>query len=233
MFRRGVLVQPLMVVPPSPSPQRRSVLQRRVRLLVGATIAYNVVEAVVALVAGRVASSSALVAFGLDSVVEVLSAAAVAWQFAVADHERRERVAMRLIAVSFFGLAAFVTAEAITCLVAQEPADHSTVGIVLAAVSVVVMPVLSWAERRTGRELGSGSAVADSRQTLLCTYLSGVLLVGLVLNSALGWYWADPVAALVIAGVAVKEGRDAWRGDACCTPALSNDGDDCTDDCCR
>lgn len=226
-------MQPLIVVPPLPGPQRRSVLQRRVRLLVGATIAYNVVEAVVALMAGRAASSSALVAFGLDSVVEVLSAAAVAWQFAVADHERRERVAMRLIAVSFFGLAAFVTAEAITSLVTQEPADHSTVGIVLAAVSVVVMPVLSWAERRTGRELGSGSAVADSRQTLLCTYLSGVLLVGLVLNSALGWYWADAVAALVIAAVAVKEGRDAWRGDACRRPALSTDGDDCTDDCCR
>lgn len=201
--------------------------------MVGATITYNVIEAVVALAAGSVASSTALVAFGLDSVVEVLSAAAVAWQFAIADHERRERVAMRLIAVSFFGLAAFVTGDAIRSLVSREPAEHSTVGIVLAAVSLVVMPVLSWAERHTGRELGSGSAVADSKQTLLCTYLSAVLLLGLVLNSTLGWYWADPIAALVIAAVAVKEGREAWRGDACCVPGSAVEGDGCTDDCCR
>jgi divalent metal cation (Fe/Co/Zn/Cd) transporter len=229
-------MQPLVVVPAGPSPARRAVLRRRVRLLVGATIAYNVIEAVVALVAGRMASSSALVAFGLDSVVEVLSAAAVAWQFAIVDHERRERVAMRLIAVSFFGLAAFVTVDSVHSLVSREAAEHSTAGIVLAAVSLAVMPVLSWAERRAGRELGSGSAVADSRQTLLCTYLSAVLLLGLVLNSTLGWYWADPIAALVIAGVAVKEGRDAWRGDACCAPSASaaepaDDG--CQDDCCR
>jgi divalent metal cation (Fe/Co/Zn/Cd) transporter len=231
-----VHVQPLVVVPPGPSRTRRAVLRRRVRLLVGATIAYNIVEAAVALAAGSVASSTALVAFGLDSVVEVLSAAAVAWQFAIADHERRERVAMRLIAVSFFGLAAFVTADSVHSLVSREPAEHSTAGIVLAAVSLVVMPVLSWAERRTGRELGSGSAVADSRQTLLCTYLSAVLLVGLAFNSILGWYWADPIAALVIAGVAVKEGRDAWRGDACCAPTASPAGpadDGCRDDCCR
>jgi len=227
-------VQPLVVVSSGPSPARRAILRRRVRLLVGATIGYNVIEAVVALAAGTVASSTALVAFGLDSVVEVLSAAAVAWQFAIVDHERRERVAMRLIAVSFFGLAAFVTGDAVRSLVTQAPAEHSPVGIVLAAVSLVVMPVLSWAERRTGRELGSGSAVADSKQTLLCTYLSAVLLVGLVLNSTLGWYWADPIAALVIAGFAVKEGRDAWRGDACCAPTASAvDGDDCTDNCCR
>jgi len=227
-------VQPLVVVSSGPSPARRAILRRRVRLLVGATIGYNVIEAVVALAAGTVASSTALVAFGLDSVVEVLSAAAVAWQFAIVDHERRERVAMRLIAVSFFGLAAFVTGDAVRSLVTQAPAEHSPVGIVLAAVSLVVMPVLSWAERRTGRELGSGSAVADSKQTLLCTYLSAVLLVGLVLNSTLGWYWADPIAALVIAGVAVKEGREAWRGDACCVPTASVvGGDDCTDDCCR
>ena len=226
-------MQPLVVVATGPGPARRAVLRRRVQLLVGATITYNVIEAVVALTAGSVASSTALVAFGLDSVVEVLSAAAVAWQFAIADHERRERVAMRLIAVSFFGLAAFVTGDAIRSLVSREPAEHSTVGIVLAAVSLVVMPVLSWAERHTGRELGSGSAVADSKQTLLCTYLSAVLLLGLVLNSTLGWYWTDPIAALVIAAVAVKEGREAWRGDACCVPGSAVEGDGCTDDCCR
>lgn len=226
-------MQPLVVVPAGPGPARRAVLRRRIRLLVGATIAYNVVEAVIALVAGGVASSTALIAFGLDSVVEVLSAAAVAWQLAVVDHERRERVAMRLIAVSFFGLAAFVTVDAVRSLATREAADHSVPGIILAAVSLAVMPLLSWAERRTGRELGSGSAVADSRQTLLCTYLSGVLLIGLVLNSTLGWFWADPLAALVIAAVAVKEGREAWRGDACCTPVASAAEEGCADDCCR
>lgn len=226
-------MQPLGLIPAGPRQERRRLLQRRIRWLVGATIGYNVVEAIVALAAGTIASSTALVAFGLDSIVEVLSAAAVAWQFAVADHERRERVAMRFIAVAFFGLAFFVTVDAVRSLIVQAPAEHSTAGIVLAAVSLAVMPVLSWAERRTGRELGSGSAVADSKQTLLCTYLSAVLLVGLVLNSTLGWYWADPVAALVIAVVAIKEGRDAWRLDACCTPITAGvEPDTCTEDCC-
>ena len=197
---------------------RRALLERRVRWIVTATIAYNVVEAVVALVAGGIASSTALVAFGLDSVVEVLSAAAVAWQFAAPDPRTRERPAMRAIAISFFGLAAFVGVESVRSLLDGAQPDHSTVGIVLAAVSLVVMPGLSWAERRTGRELGSASAVADSKQTLLCAYLSAVLLVGLVLTSTLGWSWADPLAALVIAAFAVKEGIDAWRGDTCCPP---------------
>ena len=197
---------------------RRATLERRIRGVVALTITYNVVEAVVALAAGRVASSTALIAFGLDSVVEVLSAAAVAWQFSAPDPEARERTALRLIAVSFFGLALFVTVDAARTLLGESSPEHSTVGIVLAAVSLVVMPVLSWVERRAGRELGSSSAVADSKQTLLCAYLSAVLLVGLVLNSTLGWSWADPVAALVIAGFAVREGLEAWRGDACPTP---------------
>ncbi|MCA5892156.1 cation transporter [Isoptericola sp. NEAU-Y5] len=204
---------------PAPLPaERRHVLERRVRWIVTATISYNVVEAVVAITAGRTASSAALVGFGLDSVVEVLSAAAVAWQFAAPDPHRRERVAMRLIAVSFFGLALFVSVDAIRTLFGAAEPDHSTVGIILAAASLAVMPTLSWFEHRTGSELGSASAVADSRQTLLCTYLSAVLLVGLVLNSVWGWTWADPLAALAIAGFAVKEGVEAWRGDACCTP---------------
>ncbi len=197
-------------------PERRAVLARRVRLLVAATITYNVIEAVVAISAGTVASSSALIGFGLDSVIEVASAAAVAWQFAGPDPEARERVALRVIACSFFALAVYVTVESVrTLLGAGDPAP-STVGIVLAALSLVVMPFLSAAQRRAGRELGSNSAVADSRQTLLCTYLSGVLLVGLVLNALFGWSWADPVVALVIAAVAIKEGRTAWRGEHCC-----------------
>ncbi|WP_035776259.1 cation transporter [Arthrobacter sp. H5] len=199
-------------------PERQAILSRRIRLFVAATIIYNVIEAVVALAAGTIASSSALIAFGLDSIVEVLSAAAVAWQFAAPDPERRERTALRLIAFSFFGLALFVTIDALRGLFGAGQPDHSPVGITLAAVSLAVMPVLSWAQRRAGRELGSHSAVADSKQTLLCSYLSAVLLVGLVLNSTLGWAWADPLAALAIAAVAVKEGVAAWKGDSCCAP---------------
>jgi divalent metal cation (Fe/Co/Zn/Cd) transporter len=198
------------------SPDRRRVLHRRVRLLVAATITYNVVEAVVAITAGTIASSTALIGFGLDSVIEVASAAAVAWQFAGPDPEVRERTALKVIALSFFALAAYVTVESVRALLGADAAEHSTAGIVLAAVSLLVMPILSDAQRRAGRELGSASAVADSKQTLLCTYLSGVLLAGLVLNSTLGWAWADPAAALVIAAVAMREGREAWRGRHCC-----------------
>jgi divalent metal cation (Fe/Co/Zn/Cd) transporter len=215
----------------APALDRRAVLARRVRWLVAATITYNVVEAVVAITAGTVASSTALVGFGLDSVVEVSSAAAVAWQFAAREHavrEARERTALRVIAVSFFVLAAYVTVESVRALLGGAAAEHSTVGIVLAAVSLAVMPGLSYAQRRAGRQLGSVSAVADSKQTLLCTYLSAVLLVGLALNGLLGWSWADPLAALVIAAVAVKEGRDAWRGEACCAPVEADGCECCT-----
>ncbi|MDF2712110.1 MAG: Co/Zn/Cd cation transporter-like protein [Nonomuraea muscovyensis] len=202
-----------------PGPARRAALTRRVRLLVAVTIAYNVIEAAVALTAGGIASSAALIGFGLDSIVEVASAAAVAWQFSAADHEARERTALRVIAISFFALAAYVTFDAVRALTGAGEAEHSTAGLILAALSLLIMPLLSAAQRRAGRELGSASAVADSKQTLLCTYLSAVLLVGLALNSAFGWSWADPIAALVIAAVAVKEGREAWRGDGCCAAA--------------
>jgi divalent metal cation (Fe/Co/Zn/Cd) transporter len=202
---------------------RRAVLTRRVRWFVAATITYNLIEAVVAITAGSIASSSALIGFGLDSVIEVASAAAIAWQFAAKDPEAREKTALRIIAFSFFGLAAYVTVDAVRALFGMGEAAPSTVGLILAAFSLVIMPFLSYGQRRAGRELGSRSAVADSKQTLLCTYLSGVLLVGLGMNSALGWSWADPIAALVIAAVAVKEGRAAWKGDACCAPAFPAD----------
>lgn len=200
------------------APERRLVLRRRIRWIVAATITYNVIEAVIALIAGRAASSAALIGFGLDSCVEVLSAAAVAWQFSAPDPERREKVALRVIAVAFFGLAAIVTVDSLRALLGAGEAGTSTVGIVLAAVSVVVMPALSLLERRTGQELGSASAVADSKQTLICSYLSAAVLVGLLANSLLGWAWADAVAALVIAAFAVREGLEAWRGDACTQP---------------
>jgi divalent metal cation (Fe/Co/Zn/Cd) transporter len=200
----------------APARSRRDVLARRIRLLVAATITYNVVEAIVALAEGTRVSSTALVGFGLDSVIEVSSAAAVAWQFSAKDPETREKVTLRFIAFSFFALAAYVSVDAALSLLGLGEARPSAIGIGLATASLIVMPVLSVAQRRAGRELGSTSAVADSKQTLLCTYLSAALLAGLLLNAIVGWSWADPVAALVIAAVAVREGRNALRGDPCC-----------------
>lgn len=218
--------------PEGPDPSRKAVLVRRVRLLVAFTIAYNVIEAAVAIAAGTIAGSAALLGFGLDSVIEVSSALAVAWQFAGRDPEARERVALRIIALSFFGLAAFVSYDAVTSLVAGHAAAHSGLGIAIAALSLLVMPAASWIQRRTGNELGSHSAVADSKQTLLCTYMSAALLAGLLANSAWGWWWADSVAALVIAALAVGEGVNAWRGEVCCAPAGALTGHDgCGDGC--
>ena len=200
----------------APSGTRRAALERRIRLLVTATITYNVIEAVVALTEGTRVSSSALIGFGLDSVVEISSAAAVAWQFSAKDPETREKAALRFIAISFFALAAYVTVDAVLSLLGLGEARPSLIGIVLAAASLIIMPVLSLAQRRAGRELGSLSTVADSKQTLLCTYLSAILLVGLILNMLWGWSWADPIAAIGIAAIAVREGVNAWRGDPCC-----------------
>lgn len=143
-------------------------------------------------------------------------------------------MALRAIAFSFFGLAVFVAVDSLRSLSGGGEARHSTIGIALAATSLAVMPLLSWAQRRAGRELGSRSAVADSKQTLLCTYLSAVVLVGLLLNSLFGWSWADPVAALFIAAIAVREGLQAWRGDGCCaapvvTTVTAPAGADCCD----
>lgn len=215
------------------APDRIAVLRRRVRLVVAATITYNVAEAAIALWAGAAASSSALIGFGLDSVVEVLSAAAIAWQFAGGrDHADREHRALRIIAFAFFALAAFVTVDAARALLGGSDPQHSSVGIALAVASLILMPGLAWVQRRNGRELGSASVVADSMQTLICAALSAVLLVGLVANSALGWHWADPVAALVIAAVAVREGLRALQGDTCCSPVAALLTDPVADDDC-
>ena len=218
---------------------------RRAQLLAGASVTYNVVEAAIAITAGVVAGSVALVGFGLDSVIEVSSGLIILWQFRHPLPESREKTALRLMAFSFFGLATYITFESIRSLVTSHEPHSSPVGIALAATSLVIMPFLSWAQRRTGRALGSNAVVADSTQTLLCTYLSAVLLVGLVLNATLGWYWADPIAGLVIAAVAVKEGREAWRGEGCCGPigshhvsdvesacGCSDNAGHCTDGCC-
>ncbi|MGV8907770.1 MAG: cation diffusion facilitator family transporter [Propionicimonas sp.] len=200
------------------TPSRRRVLARRAQLLAGTSVTYNVAEGVIAITAGSLASSSALIGFGLDSAVEVASGLIILWQFRHPMPETRERRAQRLIAISFFALAAYVSYESVSALVTGERAATSIVGIVLAIASLLIMPLLSWAQRSTGRELNSGAVVADSTQTLLCTYLSAVLLAGLLANTLLGWWWFDPLAALVIAAVAVREGRQSWQGDACCTP---------------
>ena len=197
---------------------RKTALQRRIRWIVAITIGYNLIEAIVAITAGTAATSTALIGFGLDSVIEVLSAAAVAWQFSRKDPERYEKGTLRVIAFSFFALAAYVIVNSVLSLTGVLTAERSIVGIALAALSVVVMPILSLIERRTGRELGSATAVADSKQTLICTYLSAAVLVGLLLNLLFGWAWADPIAALAIVYFAIREGVEAWQGDTCATP---------------
>lgn len=192
----------------------RSGFERRAVRLAWATIAWNVIEAGVAIAAGTVANSIALVGFGLDSMVEVMSAVVIVWQFRGLA-EDRERRALKLIAVSFFGLAVYVAVQAILDLVGRSEPESSPVGIGLAIASLVVMPLLARAKRRTGNAMGSVTVVADSNQTKLCAYLSAILLGGLLLNATVGWWWADPIAALAIAALAINEGREAWRGETC------------------
>jgi divalent metal cation (Fe/Co/Zn/Cd) transporter len=223
-------------------PAERARLGRRAQLLAGASVSYNLVEGVIAIAAGLVAGSVALIGFGLDSAIEVSSGLIILWQFRHRLPQSREQQALRLIAVSFFALAAYVTFESVRALATSSEPEASPVGITLAVASLIVMPFLAWAQRRTGKALHSNSVVADSNQTLLCTYMSAALLAGLVLNAALGWWWADPLAGLAIAGIALKEGREAWRGEGCCAPTASTagllvadaccSGGTCTDGCC-
>jgi divalent metal cation (Fe/Co/Zn/Cd) transporter len=195
------------------SVSRRTALHRRVRFIVGFTITYNVIEALVAVWAGLLASSAALIGFGLDSVIEVLSAAAIAWQFTRQSPERWEKVTVKAIGIAFFALAAYVTVDAVISLVEADGPDRSPLGLGITALSLVIMPLLAWFEVRTGRELGSKSVMADARQLILCVYLSGTVFVGLILNSLFGWWWADSVAALIVAVLAIREGLEAWLGD--------------------
>jgi divalent metal cation (Fe/Co/Zn/Cd) transporter len=185
--------------------------------LTALTIGWNAIEAVVAITSGVLTSSIALIGFGLDSVIEVSSALVIVWRLArqASDHaanERAERRAVRLIAGSFFAIALYVTMDAVLKLtgLADEPAE-STIGLALTALSLVVMPSLAWAKRRVATGLGSAALRADSAQTQLCTYLSAVVLVGLAANALAGWWWMDPLAGLVVAALAVREGRAAWR----------------------
>ena len=208
----------------SPQPVRSE--DRRLRhwawWLTALTIGWNSLEAVIAIISGLLAGSIALVGFGLDSVVEVSSALVIAWRLSRqgSDHaanERAERRAVRLIALSFLTIAAYVTYDAVTTLlgIGEEP-EHSPVGLALVALSLVVMPTLAWAKRRVAAGLGSPALKADAAETQLCTYLSAVVLAGLAANGLFGWWWMDPLAGLAVAGLAVKEGREAWTsGDLC------------------
>lgn len=198
----------------------RAVLVRRGLRLNYLTIGYNALESVVAIAAGFLAGSVALVAFGIDSVIEVTSSAAAQWRLRIdldgAHRERVERLAHRVIGVSFLALAAYVAYESATALGQREQPEGSPLGVAILALSVVVMPALARAKRRVARALGSGALEADAMQTSLCAYLSAIALVGVGLNAALGWWWADPVAALAMVPIIIKEGLEGLRGEPNC-----------------
>lgn len=198
----------------------REAVARRGRNVEYFTIAWNSVEGLVAVVAGALAGSISLVGFGIDSFIEVISGSILLWRMSVdADihsRERNEELSLRAVGVCFLSLAAYVGYESISNLVTRKSPEHSVPGIVLACVSLVVMPLLSRAKKKVGRELGSVAMHADARQTDFCVYLSAILLIGLVLNLALGWWWADSVAALVMVPIIAKEGIDGTRAKACC-----------------
>lgn len=185
------------------------------------TVGWNTIEAVVAIVSGRSANSSALIGFGLDSTIEVSSALIVLWQLGHHTPEAREQQALKLIAMSFFALAAWTSFSSVITLIGRNEPDASIIGIILALVSLIVMPLLAVAKRRVGRAMNSATMIADSAQTWLCTSLSAVLLGGLLANASLGWWWADPIAGLIIAAIAFREGSQAWRGQGCCAPTTS------------
>jgi divalent metal cation (Fe/Co/Zn/Cd) transporter len=209
---------PLMVVQVRRSAGERDRLQRRARLLAWGGIAWHFVEFAIAVGAGLAASSVALIGFGMDSLIEALAGFVVVWLFTGSRRHSHsaERRAQQAIALSFYVLAVYIVLTALRSLIGGEHPDASWVGIGLALVTAPTMPLLAQAKRRVGDQLGSSATVSEGAQNMVCAYLSIALLVGLGANALLGWWWADPVTALVIAGVAVREGRQSWRGEACC-----------------
>jgi divalent metal cation (Fe/Co/Zn/Cd) transporter len=196
----------------------RERLARRVRLLSWLSLAWMTVEGAVAILAGAAAGSIALIGFGLDSAVEGFASVIIIWRFTghrVFSHAA-ERRAQKLVAVQFFILAPYVGVESIRALVTADRPDESLVGIVLAAASVILMPALGIAKQRLADQLGSAATKGEGRQNMLCAYLAGALLVGLLGNALAGAWWLDPAVGLLIAGLAVTEGREAWRGEGCC-----------------
>jgi divalent metal cation (Fe/Co/Zn/Cd) transporter len=198
----------------------RSALVRRGQRLEYFTIGYNSLEGLISIIAGAIAGSVSLIGFGLDSIIEVTSGAALLWRLHHdPDHSRRERVeraTLRIVGACFIALAAYILYESGSALFRHDSPERSIPGIIIAAVSVIVMPLLARAKRRVAAGIGSGALQADSRQTDFCTYLSAILLGGLLLNASLGWWWADPLAGLVMVPIIAKEGIDGLRGKACC-----------------
>jgi divalent metal cation (Fe/Co/Zn/Cd) transporter len=198
----------------------RRALARRGKRLEYFTIVWNCFEGLIAVSAGALAGSISLIGFGVDSFIEVTSGSALLWRMSMdADTHRREHIerrTLRIVGACFLALAAYVACEAVRDLIGQEAAAHSLAGILLACVSLVVMPMLSRAKRRVGAAMQSRAMQADATQTAFCAYLSAILLGGLLLNSLWGWWWADPVAALVMVPIIAKEGIDGLRGDPCC-----------------
>jgi len=201
-------------------PTRQTIAQRGKRLEYF-TIVWNSLEGLVGVLAGLVAGSISLVGFGIDSFIEVVSGATLLWRMSVdADvqsRERNEQLSLRIVGICFVGLASYIAYEALSDLIRRQAPEHSIPGIVLACVSLIVMPMLSRAKKKVGRELGSAAMNADAKQTDFCVYLSLILLTGLVLNAVAGWWWADPVAALIMVPIVAKEGLDGVRGEVCCS----------------
>jgi divalent metal cation (Fe/Co/Zn/Cd) transporter len=221
---------PLAIVQVRAPTDDRARWVRRARLLAWAGVGWHGVEAAVAVGAGLAAGSFALIGFGADSLIEAAAGLVVLWLFAAprAGSAEAEARAQKLIAVSFYVLAAYIGAEAVRSLVGGHHPEVSWVGIGLSGVTLLTMPPLAAAKARVADRLGSSATRSESRQTMLCAYLSAALLVGLGLNAIAGWWWADPLTALVIAGVAGREGREAWRGESCCTAPVGG-ADPCCD----
>ena len=202
---------------PGLAPAEREHLERRARVLAWGGNAWHIVEFAIAIGAGIAAGSIALVAFGADSLIEGGAGLVIVWLFTGARRgsAAAERRAQQFVAVSYFILAAYVTVDAVLALIGGHHPDISWIGIGLAAVTAPTMPLLARAKRKVGHALGSSATVSEAEQNQICAYLSIALLVGLGANAAFGWWWADPLAALVIAAVAVREGRESWRGESC------------------
>ncbi len=186
------------------------------------TIAWNSLEGLIGVVAGTIAGSISLVGFGIDSFIEVISGATLLWRMTVdADvqsRERNERLSLRIVGICFFSLAVYVAYGSCSDLISRKAPEHSIAGIILACVSLVAMPTLSQAKKKVGYNLRSAAMNADARQTDFCVYLAAILLSGLLLNATLGWWWADPAAALIMVPIIAKEGLDGVRGNVCCDP---------------
>jgi divalent metal cation (Fe/Co/Zn/Cd) transporter len=229
--------EPLGPVVARPDRLERDRLIRRAKALSWLSLAYMTAEGAIAITAAALAGSVALLGFGLDSAIEGLASVIVIWRFTGTRRvsERAEQRAQRLVAITFFLLAPYIAQDSIRTLIAGDRAQISWLGIGLSLASILVMPVLGRTKRSIGERLGSGATSGEGAQNMLCAYMAAGVLFGLVANAAFGLWWIDPAIALGIAALAVKEGREAWAGDACCaaSPIPTGDSDGCAEDCCR